>query len=256
MIANRRGVALMLVLWIIVVLAVVCAGVAAATRQHGNVAGNYRARATARYAAESALNLATATVEQQLELFSDSLQRRNYLNNLERALGSNATIELGDAHAGAVLVDVGARVDVNAADVASLAKLFSFFTTPTEAQRAAAAINTFIGGDVTQLDQPMLQVAKPLKSLDELDRIPGLSHTLVERAAPYLTVDGDGTINRVTASDTVRAAAGGELRDEPSRILIVSRGWQNGHPLTHEIQGVYGLAGNRLVLMRWRERDL
>jgi hypothetical protein len=54
----------------------------------------------------------------------------------------------------------------------------------------------------------------------------------------------------------VLAAAGGELRDEPSRILIVSRGWQDGHALTHEIQAVYAVVGNELTLVRWRERDL
>jgi len=42
----------------------------------------------------------------------------------------------------------------------------------------------------------------------------------------------------------------------PSRILVVSRGWQDGHPLTHEIQAVYMIAGARLVLLAWQERDL
>jgi hypothetical protein len=52
------------------------------------------------------------------------------------------------------------------------------------------------------------------------------------------------------------AAAGGELRDEPSRILIVSRGWREGNALTHEIQAVYAVSGSELTLVRWRERDL
>jgi hypothetical protein len=78
----------------------------------------------------------------------------------------------------------------------------------------------------------------------------------VERAAHLLTVDGDGTINRAVASDTVLSVAGGELRDEPSRILVVSRGWQDGQPLTHEIQAVYAVVGNGLTLVRWRERLL
>ncbi|MEO6055411.1 MAG: type II secretion system protein GspK [Gemmatimonadales bacterium] len=42
----------------------------------------------------------------------------------------------------------------------------------------------------------------------------------------------------------------------PSRLLLVSRGWQRGHPLTHEIEAAYALVGRRLVLQSWRERDL
>jgi hypothetical protein len=63
-------------------------------------------------------------------------------------------------------------------------------------------------------------------------------------------------INQRSASDTVLVAAAGELRDEPSRLLIVSRGWMSGHPLTSEIQAVFSMAGNRLVFSHWRERTL
>jgi general secretion pathway protein K len=41
----------------------------------------------------------------------------------------------------------------------------------------------------------------------------------------------------------------------PSRLLIVSRGWMHGHPLTREIQAVYQIEGNRLRLQGWQERD-
>jgi hypothetical protein len=79
---------------------------------------------------------------------------------------------------------------------------------------------------------------------------------LLRAAAPYLTVDGDGKINRVTASDTVMIAAGGSVQDEPSRVIVISRGWLRGHSLTHEIQAVYAIEGNQLTLVRWTERDL
>jgi type II secretory pathway component PulK len=145
-------------------------------------------------------------------------------------------------------------LDVNTADVLSLTRLLSYFTDGLEAESAARAIRTYItGGEAAETD---LSAARPLESLEELERVPGLPRRLAERAAPFLTVDGDGTINTVTASDTVRAAAGGELRDEPSRILIVSRGWREGNALTHEIQAVYAVAGSELTLVRWRERDL
>lgn len=46
------------------------------------------------------------------------------------------------------------------------------------------------------------------------------------------------------------------LMVSPSRLLLVSRGWMPGHPLTHEIQAVYSVMGNQLRLQSWRERDL
>lgn len=42
----------------------------------------------------------------------------------------------------------------------------------------------------------------------------------------------------------------------PGRMLIISRGWQEGHPLTHEVQAVYAIVNARLVLVAWQERDL
>lgn len=42
----------------------------------------------------------------------------------------------------------------------------------------------------------------------------------------------------------------------PSRVLLVSRGWNPGHPLTHEIQAGYAVVGQHLRLQSWRERDL
>jgi len=60
--------------------------------------------------------------------------------------------------------------------------------------------------------------------------------------------------------DLVRSQAGAiglaALAVLPSRLLIVSRGWQDGHPLTHEIQAVYDVLGARLTLRAWQERDL
>jgi hypothetical protein len=41
----------------------------------------------------------------------------------------------------------------------------------------------------------------------------------------------------------------------PSRLLVISRGWQAGHPLTHEIQAVYAIVGASLKLQSLQERD-
>ena len=249
----RPGAALMLVLWIIVLLGTICSGVVIATRTNTSVVANYRARVVARYAAESGVTLAVATLVDSIAAIADDATRRMYLNQLDHALGANEKVALGDARLAIALIDVGSRLDANSADAAALARLFAHFTDPIEAEGAANAIRMYITGGT---DTPDLLAARPLQSLDELMRINGVPRALAERAAAFLTVDGDGTINRATASDTVLASARGELRDEPSRILVVSRGWLEGHPLTHEIQAVYAVNGRELTLVRWRERDL
>jgi general secretion pathway protein K len=45
------------------------------------------------------------------------------------------------------------------------------------------------------------------------------------------------------------------LATTPTRLLIVSRGWEAGRPLTHEIQVVCDLAGGQLTPRVWTERD-
>ena len=252
----------MVVLWLIVALGTISSGVLLSTRTATAAAANYRAGVAGRFAAESGITLAVATLEDSLRVLSDSTARKSYLNDLDRALGGNESGSLGDARFAIALIDVSARLDVNNADARALATLFAFFTDALDAERAAAAVVAFIagGGDASApggaAAPRSMPASRPLQSLDALARVPGLPRALAERASPYLTVDGDGTINRVAASDTVRAAAAGELRDEPSRILIVSRGWYRGQPATHEIQAVYAIAGDELVLVRWREREL
>lgn len=237
---SRPGFAVMLVLWLIVLLGALCSGVAMGARSASTLASNYRAHVVARYAAESGLTAAVALLEDSLARVTESAARRAFLNQLDRALGGHAELSLGAARTAISLVDVGSRLDVNFADAESLATLFAYFTDAIEASTFARVVR----------EQP------PLQSLEELRRLPGGAPDWLERAAAYLTVDGDGTINRATASDTVLAAARGELRDEPSRIVVISRGWLDGHPLTHEIEAVYAVAGSELTLVRWSERQL
>jgi hypothetical protein len=41
----------------------------------------------------------------------------------------------------------------------------------------------------------------------------------------------------------------------PTRLLLVSRGWERGHPLTHEIEATYAVVGRQLLLKSRRELD-
>jgi len=245
----RRGVALILVLWMIVVLGGIAAAITSATRTTSDVTTNSRARTVARYAAESGVIAAVAEMQRRLEAAGDDRTKRQiYLNDVDAALGESANFAMGDANVRVVLVDVSARIDLNTASEATLTALFARAGHADIAASAARAIRRHIDAIPGQ--------AALLQSLDDAAAIAGVGEPLIADASPWLTVDGDGQINRATASPVVLGVARGSLIDEPSRVLVVARGWQNGHPLTHEIQAVFALQGNLLAFVRWRERDL
>lgn len=260
---DERGFTLMLVLWLIVVLGTIGTTIVLATREATALSGNARARLFGRYAAESGVAATTAEIEAALTTRGDTVDRQEYLNQLETTVGRRGDTDLGDAAFGVTIIDVSARVDVGSANEESLTRIFSLFDA-SAARSTAVAIRRYIDreavtaglGSQSMSGGSALVAARQLRSLDELEQIPGVSLGLLRAAAPYLTVDGDGKINRRTASDTVMVAATGSLQDEPSRVLVISRGWLRGHSLTHEIQAVYAIAGNQLTLVRWRERDL
>lgn len=267
---DRRGVALMLALWLIVVLAMIGARVASAARTSNAVASNMRARVSALYAAESGVTMAVSRVRSTLIALESRPDRRSeYLNSLQQRVADADSTVLGDARFAFTYVDISSRIDINLASRGQLETLFSFFTGRVQAAAAARSVREWIGAEDAQMREsagaramradltyPAMPVARPLRSLEELRRIEGIPERLAVQAAPYLTVDGDGRVNRIAASDTVLAAAAGSLVDEPTRLLIVARGWRGGHPLTHEIQAVYAIEGPNLVLVRWQERDL
>ncbi|MGQ0766874.1 MAG: hypothetical protein ACT4OZ_14595 [Gemmatimonadota bacterium] len=247
----RRGVALVLVLWIVVLLGSVGTAVVAGARTSSALAANARARVAARYASESGVVLARSRIEAALAA-GDSVSTDDYLNALER-LGADSGY-LGDARFQFVVVDPGARLDVNMAPATSLASLLSQFTDAGRARTTAEAIRYRIerrGAGV--VSSPLIE---PLRSLEELRTIEGVDTAALRRAASFLTVDGDGTINVATAPAQVQRAAFGEMRTRPSRLVIISRGWLDGHPLTWELQAVFAISNMTLVPVARRERTL
>lgn len=250
---TRRGVALVLVLWIVVILGGISAGVVRSARTSTSIAANARAEIVARAAAESGIEALVASIEDTLFQLAEPSARRDWLNALGIA-GAGDSVLLGDGRFSVTVVDVNARLDVNASTRSALQVFFSQFTDPGEAASIAAGIRAHIDSGSTGAPLPLN--VTPVRSLEELRLARLVPDAILTRAAQYLTVDGDGVINSRTASDTVLVAATGELRDEPSRLLLISRGWVSGHPLTCEIQAVYAITGNRLVFSHWRERSL
>jgi type II secretory pathway component PulK len=282
----RRGVALIVVLWTVLLLATITAVASSAARGSADVADARRAGATARAMAESGIVAAVARIDGALALAgSDSSARARVLDGLEQAPASPGSARaaqplvsdtLDDGVFAVAVVDVSARLDVNLAGRDGWMALLRQFATQGEARdvadRIASRLDRRSGDDVAQQTRDSLVAALlgrdrddgtvqrsrgagRFESLDDLLLVPAIDAALLMRIAPLLTVDGTGTINRRAAPPAVLAAASGQLVDHPDRLLLVSRGWRRGHPLTREIEAVYDVASDGLRLVRWRERD-
>jgi general secretion pathway protein K len=304
---GRRGIALALVLWLLVVLATVSAAVVASTRTASNVMLNARTRTVARYAAESGVVAAVALAEHRLATVYTPAQQVLAFSGMDRAFAGIREVSLGNARFGVAVANLNARLDLNHADPGTLRNLFSEFINPSAASAVVDALEDWRDEDdlvrpqgaendaYVRAGSPYVPANTALKRLDELRRVRGVTESLALAVAPYVTVDGDPLIDVNAAPEPVLAAVPGigpggartivsrrkqggdytsvsevqtllgppgadlpiqQLSVAPSRLLLVSRGWLVGHPLTHEIQATYAVVGQRLVLQAWRERDL
>jgi hypothetical protein len=274
----RRGAALLAALVTIALLASVTAMVSAAARDSAAIAVNSRAQVVARAMAESGVLAARVRLEDALTAAGpDSAKVDAVFDGLaddaERRTAPFVQDSLGDGVFAATVVNVSARLDINTAGAEGLARLFRTVAPAAVAQRVAARIEAHVRGDAVArplrdsaatrdslvaalLGRPVgPHVLQPFASLDELEALLGNEAPWLGQVAEQLTVDGDGRIDRRRASSVVMAAATGSLVDRPTRLLVVARGWQAGHPLTREIQAVYAVEGAELRLVRWRERD-
>lgn len=306
---DERGVALMLVVWLLIVLGLVAAGIARSSRAGSLIMVNHQARAAARYAAESGIAATVARLERLLSSARSPRARALLFRELGHYLADLREVEIGQARCAVALADLNARIDLNRSDERTLLAFFSRFADETEASSVVAALQDYKDGDdlarargaeaadYARARSPFVPSNGPLRRLEEFRRIAGVTDELAFTVAEHITVHGDGRINPNTAPEPVLAALVGPtgarrliaqreagevftsavtieeaLRRErgagsatlqltgltftPSRLLIVSRGWKEGHPLTHEIQAVYGIAGPRLILHSWEEREL
>lgn len=274
---------MLLVLWLIVLLATVTMAASGAARSSSTLVTARRAEATAQSMAESGITAATSSINDSLRaLIADTVARDVYLNALDAgtnngnsAIGRAKSDTIVDGAFATAIVDVSARLDVNNAGEAGLSKFLAAFTNASDAENIARRIADRVRGEnlptdsvrIAQLtrdsvvrallgQKELATMRNPFETLDELLQIPGLDNKLLAQIAPFLTVDGDATINKRAAPAAVLAAATGSQTEAPTRLLIVSRGWQLGHPLSHEIQAVYDVSSSGLRLVRWRERTL
>jgi general secretion pathway protein K len=314
--AERRGVALMLVLWVVIVLSAIALGVVASSRAQTNLAGTLRSRAVARYAAESGVVAATMELTEMFRAAETDEERAQVFSRFEERLASLGERQLGSARYQVAVLDLNSRVDLNRSSEVVLLGLFEQFVGVEEAEALVNALYDWTDEDDEPLPggaeareyvdagSPFLPTNRPLLRLDELARIEGIGDSLAAKLAPYVTVWGDGLVNVNTAPVPVLTAVPeigavaaeefvtarerqgvvgsrlalysrlselspdpvsaqlGDIVTMPQRILIISRGWEEGRPLTHEIQAAFDVRVSRLItgpvlrVRYWTERGL
>ncbi|HXQ28684.1 MAG TPA: helix-hairpin-helix domain-containing protein [Gemmatimonadales bacterium] len=281
---TRRGVALVFVLWLLVLLGAAATEVAAHVRAEGRVVTTLETRTIGRYAAESGILMATAAIESRLDSTTAPGDRVTALRDpeLRRSL---AEVALGDARFGVAIVDLNARLDLNRTDERTLRNLFSEFTSPARAEAIVTALKRESLSRLAELarvpgmdDSLALAVAPYVTVWGDglvdvnaapapvLAAVPGIGSATA--AAIVAQRDGGhvfGSTDDLRSAEQANAPTSGPgeagavvsplLTLSPTRLLLVSRGWQPGQPLTHEIQAVYLVLGHWLVLQQWEEHD-
>lgn len=219
---NRRGVALILVLGLLLILGGIATDIGRAARLDAGIVESLRARTVARYAAESGI------------AYGLTVLRSHRVPN-------TGDIALGDAHFGVAAINLNARIDLGHSDTATVRGLFQQFVDRSTAGAIAREL-----------------AVRPLRRVGELAYMPNVPDAVATAVVPYVTIWGDGSVDTTAAPEPVRAAlsSSAALVGAPTRVLIVARGWLGRFPLTHEIQAVYAIEGQALELVAWQERDL
>jgi hypothetical protein len=268
----------MLVLSLLVVLGLVAFDVAARARAESNMLIEVKARAAGRYAAESGILMARTIVQRWIDSTPTPPARARLFHHLSELNDSLANIPVGAAEFDAAVLDLNARIDLNHSTVGTLQGLFGQFVSKGRAAALAQAIKR-----------------EPVSRFAELSRVSGADDALALSVAPYVTIWSDGIIDINTAPEVVLASLPGigravaqrivsrreagevftssdtfrptaptgpvsvegfpALTVAPTRVMLLSRGWLPGSPVTHEIQATYIVLGSLMTLQSWEERD-
>ncbi|HKT20344.1 MAG TPA: hypothetical protein VJR47_19980 [Stellaceae bacterium] len=207
----ERGFALLLVIWVVALLAVLAAGIAADSSSEAVIARNRMDAAQARTLADAGIALAIQGI-----LDPDPATRWPADGRVQRASFAGGRIAVA-------LQDEGGKIDVNAAPLELIGGLADEFGVSAEgraallngiaARRAAAqsaapppAARFYAAAGRYATDIASLPVA----DLSELRLLPGLPSAAYERMVPYLTVfSGSATLNPLTASRAALLAVPG-----------------------------------------------
>lgn len=254
----QRGIALVIVLWSLVLLAVIATGFAADTRTETKLAHNMAETAKARALAEAGVQRAI------LELLKPAAERRLTVGD------PPARFTFGGGEILLTLEDEGGKIDLNRAPDTLLRGLLTAAGIEDEdAARLVNAIADFRDSDAQRradgAEDDDYRAAglgheakdRPFEDIEELKQVLGMTPELYARIAPALTVHSRSRrVNRKTASPLVLQALTGvdPAADAPPRDAgspaVRDLGAGAGEPGALTPSGPLGLPGSRRTRFR------
>lgn len=229
---NMRGVALILVLWLLVLLTAVIGGFAQSARIEALQAHQLRASLIARQAAQAGIEYAVL--------------RMAYPDNARRWVpdGRKYNFEFGDARIDIRVRDESGKIDLNGASLDLLARLLrALGVREPRAHELAAAIVDYRdpddllspGGaelrDYSSAGLPYGPKNKPFETVSELQRVLGMDYATYRKLEPDVTVYASGDPSTSFASPAVLQALGLSA-DNADLFRSQREAWQPGAPGT------------------------
>ncbi len=241
---NRRGVALLVVLWVLLVAATLAIPGAMGGRLGVDASRNRAAAIIAAFEARGCASRVLAAIDAEVRAAASDAAKERVWNALDRSLTESAA-----AHGCAVaLRSGGARLDVNRADEAALRRFFGAFVNADAASRLAAAAtdwrdaddDTRPGGAEAEWYRAAgrpLPSNRPFRAVDEIRLVRGFE--AAEVLVGSLSIE-EGPIDILHAPLEVLASLPG-LGPEGAAELIARRdaGWR---PV--EVQELFALAAS------------
>lgn len=220
---DQRGIALIVVLWILVLLTIVVGTYAVLARTESLQARFLLDTTRARYAAEAGIHRAA------FEMRNSDVETRWVPD------GRPYTLEFGGAEVEIRITDESGKMDLNSTSAEELSNLFmSRGMEETEAWHLADAIEDWrdeddlprlYGAELIEYESagyPYGPANEPFASVDELQQVIGMSWDLFRELEPMLTVHSRGRINPAFASADV-LAADPEITAEDAAAFVEER---------------------------------
>lgn len=226
----------MLVLWVVIVLGAIAAGVVSRSRSSVDVVTAVRARSLARYAAESGVVATRVRLEQLLRQAETLEEQARVFQRLDRELAELRERPVGQAWFQVAVLDLNSRLDLNASDERVLRAFFEGLFGESRGSGLLDALQDWKdendsprpggaeAGDYRAAGSPFVPPNRPLQRLDELTRIMGFTDSIAGVMAPYVTIRSDGRVNINTAPEpVVLAVTGAGTGSSTGRTLLSVR---------------------------------
>ncbi len=255
--SAQRGLALVVVLWVLVLLALVAASFSRTTRTEVNLARNLVENAQAEALADAGVHLAILAL-----LDPDPAKR-------PRADGTPYRIAFGGAEITVSVQDEGGKIDLNRAPDELLRGLFvSLGVEPAEADALVDAIADFrdpddlrrLNGaedrDYEDAGLPWGAKDAPFEAVEELQQVLGVTVPLYQALRPALTVyNAKGGIDPAVAPREVLMALPGMDEDQAEAQVAARAGGAEGAAPVLAAEGVAQRSRGQFLTLRAEAHD-